>query len=82
MIHAYASLWKPTQIQYWCSNVLIHAESSLFITESLLIQCSYHADTCLNILNVAETEKIPAQEAAIKMAENRIDAMGKVKLSF
>ena len=39
-------------------------------------------DTCLNILNVSETEKIPAQEAAIKLAQERIDAMGKVKLSF
>lgn len=39
-------------------------------------------DTCLNILNVAENKKIPAQEAAIQLAQERIDAMGKVKLSF
>jgi len=39
-------------------------------------------DTCLNILNVAENDKIPAQEAAIQLAQERIDAMGKVKLSF
>ena len=39
-------------------------------------------DTCLNILNVSEQENIPAQEAAIKLAQERIDAMGKVKLSF
>lgn len=39
-------------------------------------------DTCLDILNVAENEKIPAQEAAIKLAQERVNAMGKVKLSF
>lgn len=39
-------------------------------------------DTCLNILNVADTDKISAQEAAIKLAQERIDAIGKVKLPY
>ncbi|MDH5475621.1 MAG: leucine dehydrogenase, partial [Cyclobacteriaceae bacterium] len=39
-------------------------------------------DTCINILNVSEKNKIPAQEAAIQLAQERIDAMGKIKLSF
>lgn len=39
-------------------------------------------DTCLSILNKAETEKIPAQQAAIEAAKARIEAMGKVKLPF
>lgn len=39
-------------------------------------------DTCIHILDVADDEKISAQEAAIKLAQGRIDAMGKVKMSF
>ena len=39
-------------------------------------------DTCLNILNEAETDGISTQEAAIKMAEKRIADIGKVKLSL
>jgi len=39
-------------------------------------------DTCLNIFEVADTEKISSQEAAIKLAEERIDAIGKVKLPY
>ena len=39
-------------------------------------------DTCINILDVADDEKISPQEAAIKLAQDRIDAMGKVKMSF
>ncbi|WP_305038996.1 Glu/Leu/Phe/Val dehydrogenase dimerization domain-containing protein [Fulvivirga ligni] len=39
-------------------------------------------DTCLNILNEAETDGISTQEAAIKMAEKRISDIGKVKLSL
>jgi leucine dehydrogenase len=37
--------------------------------------------TTLNILNLAEKEKIATQEAAIKMAENRIAEIGRVKMS-
>lgn len=37
-------------------------------------------DTCLNILNTAENEKISTQDAAIKLAEKRIEDIGKVKL--
>ncbi|MFZ6014643.1 MAG: Glu/Leu/Phe/Val dehydrogenase dimerization domain-containing protein [Bacteroidota bacterium] len=38
-------------------------------------------DTCLNILNLAEQEKITSQEAAIKLCEKRIAAIGKVRMS-
>ncbi|WP_143962388.1 Glu/Leu/Phe/Val family dehydrogenase [Litoribacter populi] len=38
-------------------------------------------DTCISILDKSEKENIPAQQAAIEMAWNRIQAMGKVKLS-
>ncbi|GIV36418.1 MAG: leucine dehydrogenase [Cyclobacteriaceae bacterium] len=37
-------------------------------------------DTCLNILNMASREKISAQEAAIKMAESRIEEVGRVRI--
>jgi leucine dehydrogenase len=36
-------------------------------------------NTCLNILTVAENEKISTQEAAIKMAEKRIAEIGRLK---
>ena len=36
-------------------------------------------DTCLNILTAAEAEKVSTQEAAIKMAENRIAQIGRLK---
>ncbi|WP_192348021.1 Glu/Leu/Phe/Val dehydrogenase [Algoriphagus sp. Y33] len=39
-------------------------------------------DTCLDILNKSEKENIPAQQAAIETAKARIDAIGRVKLSF
>ena len=39
-------------------------------------------DTCLNILNVADTDNISAQEAAIKLAKDRIEAISKVKMSY
>jgi leucine dehydrogenase len=37
--------------------------------------------TCLNILNLAEKEKLSSQEAAIRMAESRIADIGRVKMS-
>lgn len=37
-------------------------------------------DTCLAILNEAETDKINTQEAAIRMAERRIEAVGRVRI--
>jgi leucine dehydrogenase len=37
--------------------------------------------TCLNILNLAEREKISSQEAAIKLSEERIAAIGRVRMS-
>ncbi len=39
-------------------------------------------DTCLTILNKAENENIPAQQAAIEVAKARIEAIGKLKLPF
>lgn len=39
-------------------------------------------DTCFNILNKSEKEKIPSQEAAIKLAQKRINDLGNVKLSY
>lgn len=39
-------------------------------------------DICTAILEKSEKENIPAQEAAIEMAWNRIQAMGKVKLPY
>jgi leucine dehydrogenase len=38
-------------------------------------------DTCLSILKLAEAEKISSQEAAIRMSENRIAAIGKLRMS-
>ncbi|HEY0656558.1 MAG TPA: Glu/Leu/Phe/Val dehydrogenase dimerization domain-containing protein [Chryseosolibacter sp.] len=37
--------------------------------------------TCLNILNLAEREKITSQEAAIKLCEERIAAIGRVRMT-
>lgn len=37
--------------------------------------------TCLNILNLADREKISSQEAAIKLSEERIAAIGRVRMS-
>jgi leucine dehydrogenase len=37
-------------------------------------------DTCLNIFALAETEKINTQEAAIKIAEKRIEEVGRVRI--
>ncbi|SFA92077.1 Glu/Leu/Phe/Val dehydrogenase dimerization domain-containing protein [Algoriphagus aquimarinus] len=39
-------------------------------------------DTCLGILDKSEKENIPAQQAAIETAKARIEAIGRVKLSF
>ncbi len=39
-------------------------------------------DTCLDILNKSETEGISSQEAAIKLSQQRIHDIGKVKLSY
>jgi leucine dehydrogenase len=37
--------------------------------------------TCLNILNLAEREKISSQEAAIKLSEKRIADIGRVRMT-
>lgn len=39
-------------------------------------------DTCLSILDKAERENIPAQQAAMDAAKARIEAIGRVKLPF
>lgn len=39
-------------------------------------------DTCMRIYNLADSEGISTQEAAIKIAEQRIESIGKVKLSY
>ena len=39
-------------------------------------------DTCLDILHKSEADGISSQEAAIKLAQKRINDIGKVKLSF
>lgn len=38
-------------------------------------------DTCTKILDLASAEKISSQEAAIRMAENRIEQIGKIRMS-
>jgi leucine dehydrogenase len=38
-------------------------------------------DTCLNILTLAESEKISSQEAAIRLSEKRIEQIGRVRMS-
>ena len=48
--------------------------------ESAYRQAENIYTTCLNILNVAEQERISSQEAAIKLAEKRISDIGKVRL--
>lgn len=50
--------------------------------ETVLKQTEKIYDTCLTILNKAEKENIPAQQAAIEVAKARIEAMGRVKLPF
>ncbi|RAW03054.1 Glu/Leu/Phe/Val dehydrogenase dimerization domain-containing protein [Pseudochryseolinea flava] len=37
--------------------------------------------TCLNILNLAEADKISSQEAAIRLAEKRIADVGRIRMS-
>ena len=39
-------------------------------------------DACWNIYQLAEKESISTQEAAIKLAKQRINAIGKIKLSY
>jgi leucine dehydrogenase len=50
--------------------------------ETVMKQTEKIYDTCLTILNKAEKENIPAQQAAIEVAKARIEAMGRVKLPF
>ncbi len=50
--------------------------------ESTYQQAEKIYDTCLNIFDLADADKITAQEAGIKLAKERIEAIGKVKLSY
>ena len=42
---------------------------------------SLSVDTCTHVLNKAENDKIPSQEAAMLLAEKRIAEVGNTKLS-
>jgi len=53
-----------------------------YTQESSLKQTEGIYDTCMRIFDLATTEKISTQEAAIKIAEQRIESIGKVKLSY
>lgn len=53
-----------------------------YLKETVFKQTEKIYDTCLGILEKSENEKIPAQQAAIETAKARIEAIGKVKLSF
>ena len=50
--------------------------------ELAYLQAEKIYDTCLDILNISESEGISSQEAAIKLAVKRINDIGKVKLSY
>jgi leucine dehydrogenase len=39
-------------------------------------------DTCLEVLSQSASEKIPAHQIALKMAQDRITAIGKIKVSY
>lgn len=73
----------------YAPDFLINAGGLINVYEEYLGDYSrdrtYHTaekiyDTCLEILNLAETDNISSQEAAIQMAESRIEAIGKIKL--
>ncbi len=53
-----------------------------YTQESSLKQTEGIYDTCTRIFDLAIAEKISTQEAAIKIAEQRIESIGKVKLSY
>jgi leucine dehydrogenase len=50
--------------------------------ETVFAQTEKIFDTCLDILHKSEKENIPAQQVAIEAAKARIEAIGRVKLSF
>jgi len=50
--------------------------------ETVFAQTEKIYDTCLSILNASEQQNIPAQQAAIEAAKARIEAIGRLKLSF
>jgi len=58
-----------------------HEHLGQYNRQRVLEQAEKIYTTCLSTLNFAETEKISPQEAAIRMAENRIAAIGKIKVS-
>ena len=49
--------------------------------ERAYMQAEKIYDTCLNILNLADKDRISSQEAAIQLAERRIMEVGRVKLT-
>jgi leucine dehydrogenase len=50
--------------------------------EATYTQAEKIYDICTSILNKSQAENKPAQQAAMEMAWNRIESMGKVKLSY
>jgi leucine dehydrogenase len=50
--------------------------------ETVFKQTEKIYDTCLSILEKSEKDQIPAQQAAIQVAKDRIAAIGRVKLPF
>jgi len=59
-----------------------YAEVSGFDQTSAMEQTENIYETTLAILNKSRDENVPVQQAAIRMAEERIEAVGKVKLSY
>jgi leucine dehydrogenase len=50
--------------------------------ESVFHQTEKIYQTCLDILNKSQKEKIPSQQAAIDMAKQRIEQIGKLKTNY
>lgn len=50
--------------------------------ETVYMQTEKIYDTCLTILEKSEKDQIPAQQAAIQAAKERIEAIGRIKLPF
>ncbi|HEY3405086.1 MAG TPA: Glu/Leu/Phe/Val dehydrogenase [Ohtaekwangia sp.] len=58
-----------------------HEHLGHYNRQRVLEQAEKIYTTCLNTMNYAESEKVSPQEAAIKLAENRIAAIGKIRMS-
>jgi leucine dehydrogenase len=56
-----------------------HEHLGSYNRKRVLEQVENIYNTCLNILNLAEAEKISSQEAAIKLSEKRIAEIGRIR---